>query len=74
MDATDIHPLRNTFFEPSRKCLKRVLKVITVFPSQLISNDVAMLDSNNPFTQRIYNILVMGRHNNSCAAKINFVQ
>ncbi|MNL46389.1 hypothetical protein D3C87_1690960 [compost metagenome] len=74
MEATDIQPLRNTFLKPSRTCRKKVLKLITIFPSHLVSDNITILDRQHPFAHFVDNIPVVGSHHNRCAAKINFVK
>ena len=70
-EANVIHPLRDRFFTPSRKCRLRVLAFISVSSLNLISNNFSAFNRDYTMTDCIYDICIMRRHNNRCAALIN---
>ncbi|SRR5690606_4473544 len=74
MDATDIHPLRITFLNPSRKCRFIVLKFIAIYPLFFISYYHAVFDCNDSFFHSIYDLFAVGRHDDGCTAHIYFLQ
>ena len=53
---------------------KNLLIIVSIFSFSFVTNDTAVFNGNDTVAQGIYDLAVVGRHQNSCTLKIDAFQ
>ena len=72
--AMVIHPLRFKLFKASNRWRKNLLIIVSVLSFRFITYHATIFDGNNAVAQGIYDLAVVGRHQNSCPLEIDTFQ
>ena len=72
--AMVIHPLRFKLFKASNRWRKNLLIIVSVLSFRFVTNHTTILDGNDTVAQGIYDLAIVGRHQNSRTLEIDALQ